>query len=94
MAEAGRHDVGGHTVSGCSPGHDHPQRRHLRPALHLDDVLMRVLRQWSVFDKTGLGADGEKARDELAAFLAKTEATAARFVERWAERRARAAAAR
>jgi hypothetical protein len=32
--------------------------------------------------------------EELAAFLAKTETTAARFVERWAERRARAAAAR
>ncbi|MEQ4718526.1 acyl-ACP desaturase [Nonomuraea sp. B19D2] len=62
--------------------------------LHLDDVLMPVLRQWSVFDKTGLGTEGEKAREELAAFLAKTEATAARFVERREERRARAAAAR
>ncbi|WP_433442534.1 acyl-ACP desaturase [Nonomuraea sp. CA-141351] len=62
--------------------------------LHLDDVLMPVLRQWSVFDKTGLGAEGEKAREELAAFLAKTETTAARFVERREERRARAAAAR
>ncbi|WP_244460696.1 acyl-ACP desaturase [Microbispora triticiradicis] len=80
-----------------SPG---PRRRRirnegvydLRP--HLDDVLMRVLRQWPVFDETGLGTDGEKAREELAAFLAKTEATAARFVERWEERRARAAAAR
>ncbi|WP_435875157.1 acyl-ACP desaturase [Nonomuraea pusilla] len=59
--------------------------------LHLDDVLMPVLRQWSVFDKTGLDADGERAREELAAFLAKTETTAARFVERREERRARAA---
>ncbi|HEX4816790.1 MAG TPA: acyl-ACP desaturase, partial [Nonomuraea sp.] len=59
--------------------------------LHLDDVLMPVLRQWSVFDKTGLGPEGEQARDELAAFLARTEATAARFVERRDERRARAA---
>ncbi|GAA2295332.1 acyl-ACP desaturase [Nonomuraea roseoviolacea subsp. roseoviolacea] len=62
--------------------------------LHLDDVLMPVLRQWSVFDKTGLDAEGEQAREELSAFLAKTEATAARFVERREERRARAAAAR
>ncbi|MEO3867731.1 acyl-ACP desaturase [Nonomuraea sp. B12E4] len=61
--------------------------------LHLDDVLMPVLRQWSVFDKTGLDAEGERAREELAAFLAKTEATAAKFVERRDERRARAAAA-
>ncbi|KAB8190083.1 acyl-ACP desaturase [Nonomuraea phyllanthi] len=59
--------------------------------LHLDDVLMPVLRQWSVFDKTGLDADGERAREELAAFLDKTERTAARFVERREERRARAA---
>ncbi|NUW34018.1 acyl-ACP desaturase [Nonomuraea sp. SMC257] len=60
--------------------------------LHMDDVLMPVLRQWSVFDKTGLDAEGEQAREELSAFLAKTEATAARFVERREERRARAAA--
>ena len=59
--------------------------------LHLDDVLMPVLKQWSVFDKTGLDAGGEQAREELAEFLAKTEATAARFVERRAERKARAA---
>ncbi|MBE1593091.1 acyl-ACP desaturase [Nonomuraea angiospora] len=60
--------------------------------LHLDDVLMPVLKQWSVFDKTGLDAEGERAREELSAFLAKTETTAARFVERREERRARAAA--
>ena len=33
--------------------------------LHLDDVLMPVLRQWGVFDMTDLDADGEKAREEL-----------------------------
>jgi acyl-[acyl-carrier-protein] desaturase len=60
--------------------------------LHLDDVLMPVLRQWAVFDKTGLDAEGEKAREELSAFLDKTDATAARFVERREERRARIAA--
>ncbi|GAA4920819.1 acyl-[acyl-carrier-protein] desaturase [Nonomuraea thailandensis] len=60
--------------------------------LHLDDVLMPVLRQWSVFDKTDLDADGEKAREELSEFLAKADATAAKFVERREERRARAAA--
>ncbi|NBE98279.1 acyl-ACP desaturase [Nonomuraea sp. KC401] len=60
--------------------------------LHLDDVLMPVLRQWAVFDKTGLDAEGERAREELSAYLEKTDATAARFVERREERRARAAA--
>ncbi|MEV0383910.1 acyl-ACP desaturase [Nonomuraea sp. NPDC050643] len=59
--------------------------------LHLDDVLMPVLRQWAVFDKTGLDAEGEKAREELASFLEKTELTASKFVERREERRARAA---
>lgn len=62
--------------------------------LHLDDVLMPVLRQWGVFEKTDLDGDGAKARDELAAFLARTETTATRFVERREERRARAAAMR
>ncbi|MFG3439489.1 acyl-ACP desaturase [Nonomuraea sp. NPDC047897] len=60
--------------------------------LHLDDVLMPVLKQWAVFDKTGLDAEGEQAREELSAFLARTEATAARFVERREARRAREAA--
>ncbi|MEV4168222.1 acyl-ACP desaturase [Nonomuraea sp. NPDC049709] len=62
--------------------------------LHLDDVLMPVLRQWSVFDKTGLDSEGEKAREELSEFLSRADATAARFVERREERRARAAARR
>jgi acyl-[acyl-carrier-protein] desaturase len=62
--------------------------------LHLDDVLMPVLRQWAVFDQTGLDAQGERAREELSEFLAKTETTAARFVERRDQRKARAAAQR
>ncbi|WP_113705061.1 acyl-ACP desaturase [Nonomuraea lactucae] len=62
--------------------------------LHLDEVLMPVLKQWAVFDKTGLDAEGERAREELSGFLARTEATAAKFVARREERRARAAALR
>ncbi|GIH74987.1 acyl-ACP desaturase [Planobispora longispora] len=60
--------------------------------LHLDDVLMPVLRQWAVFDLKGLDAEGEKAREELAEFLDRTETTASRFVERRAARRAAQAA--
>ncbi|WP_031158776.1 acyl-ACP desaturase [Streptosporangium roseum] len=60
--------------------------------LHLDDVLMPVLRQWAVFDMKDLDSEGEKAREELAAFLARLEVSASRFVERREARRARQAA--
>ncbi|MFG1873936.1 acyl-ACP desaturase [Sphaerisporangium sp. NPDC049003] len=59
--------------------------------LHLDDVLMPVLRQWAVFDLTGLDAEADKARDELAGFLARLEVSASRFVDRREARRARLA---
>ncbi|MFJ2034204.1 acyl-ACP desaturase [Streptosporangium sp. NPDC087985] len=60
--------------------------------LHLDDVLMPVLRQWAVFDMKDLDAEGEKAREELAEFLGRLEVSASRFVERREARRARQAA--
>jgi acyl-[acyl-carrier-protein] desaturase len=60
--------------------------------LHIDDVLQPVLRQWDVFNMQNLGAEGEKAREELSDFLAKMETTASRFVERREARRARQAA--
>ncbi|WP_326820630.1 acyl-ACP desaturase [Streptosporangium sp. NBC_01639] len=60
--------------------------------LHLDDVLMPVLRQWAVFDMKDLDSDGEKAREELSDFLARLEVSASRFVERREARRARQAA--
>jgi acyl-[acyl-carrier-protein] desaturase len=60
--------------------------------LHIDDVLMPVLRQWGVFEMTNLDADGEKARDELSEFLTRIEVSASRFVERREARRARQAA--
>ncbi|MEU4411351.1 acyl-ACP desaturase [Streptosporangium sp. NPDC023963] len=60
--------------------------------LHIDDVLQPVLRQWDVFNMKNLGAEGEKAREELSDFLGKLETTASRFVERREARRARQAA--
>ncbi|MDP9845968.1 acyl-ACP desaturase [Streptosporangium lutulentum] len=60
--------------------------------LHIDDVLMPVLRQWGVFEMTDLGPDGEKAREELSDFLVRIETSASRFVERREARRARQAA--
>lgn len=50
--------------------------------LHHDEVIMPVLRHWKVFDRTGLGERGERARTELAAFLADLDARATKFVER------------
>ncbi|MEV5704134.1 acyl-ACP desaturase [Actinoallomurus sp. NPDC052274] len=61
--------------------------------IHLDDVLSPVLRQWRIFELEGLGAEGDKARQELADFMERLETTASRYVERRAERRARTAGA-
>ncbi len=60
--------------------------------LHHDDVVQPVLRAWRVFERTDLGPEGERARDELAAFLTGLDAQAARFVESRERMRARAAA--
>ncbi|NUR93325.1 MAG: acyl-ACP desaturase [Nonomuraea sp.] len=59
--------------------------------LHHDRVLMPILRHWGVFDRTGLGPEGEAARAELSAFLHVLDAHASRFVERREERAARKA---
>ncbi|HEX2074145.1 MAG TPA: acyl-ACP desaturase [Geodermatophilus sp.] len=60
--------------------------------LHHDDVVQPVLRAWKVFERTDLGPEGERARDELAAFLTGLDAQAARFVESRERMRARATA--
>jgi acyl-[acyl-carrier-protein] desaturase len=57
--------------------------------VHLDDVVTPVLRQWRVFEREDLRADGGKARDELADFLGGLDVAATRFVERREERQAR-----
>ncbi|MBC8992691.1 acyl-ACP desaturase [Micromonospora chalcea] len=61
---------------------------------HRDDVVMPVLRQWNLFDVTGLNADGETARDQIAAHLDMLETQASRFEEKRAARAARLAATR
>ncbi len=56
-----------------------------------DQVVAPVLRYWGVFEKLeGLGEEGERAREELSAYLERADATAARFVARREERKARA----
>ena len=59
---------------------------------HRDEVVMPVLRQWNLFDVTGLNADGEAARDQIAAHIDTLETQASRFEERRAARAARVAA--
>jgi acyl-[acyl-carrier-protein] desaturase len=59
---------------------------------HRDEVLNPVLRQWDVWNVTGLDAEGERAREQLAAHMAELDAAATRFEEKRAARRARDAA--
>ncbi|ADU07934.1 acyl-ACP desaturase [Micromonospora aurantiaca] len=59
---------------------------------HRDEVVMPVLRQWNLFDVTGLNADGEAARDQIAAHLETLETQASRFEDRRAARAARVSA--
>ncbi|MET8065223.1 acyl-ACP desaturase [Micromonospora sp. NPDC005313] len=61
---------------------------------HRDDVVMPVLRQWDLFEVTGLNADGESARDQIAGHLDTLETQASRFEEKRAARAARLAATR
>lgn len=49
---------------------------------HIDDVVAPVLRAWNIFEREDLNADGAKARDELAVFIAKAEEDANRFIEK------------
>jgi len=74
------------------PGHDIPgfQRKAVQIAVegiydlrqHKDEVLMPVLRHWKVFERTDLGPEGEKARDQISEFLDDLEATASKFEEK------------
>jgi acyl-[acyl-carrier-protein] desaturase len=59
---------------------------------HRDEVLMPVLRKWRVFEREDLGATGDAAREELAAFLAAMDAQATRFEDKRDALRARLAA--
>jgi len=49
---------------------------------HLEEVIAPVLRAWDVFERNDLSGDGLVARDELAAFLAKTTEESDRFNEK------------
>ncbi len=57
--------------------------------IHHDEVLTPVLRQVKAFERTGLGGDGEAAREELSVFLAELDKSATRFTDRREAIRAR-----
>ncbi len=50
--------------------------------LHLEDVIMPVLRAWGVFEMETLTGDGATARDELATFLKRAGEDVATFSDR------------
>jgi len=57
--------------------------------IHHDDVIMPLLRHWRVFEAAGLDAEGEQARQDLAAALEALNTRATRFAERRAEAQAK-----
>ncbi|MGX7681149.1 acyl-ACP desaturase [Jatrophihabitans sp. DSM 45814] len=60
--------------------------------LHHDAVVLPILKYWNVFERCGLGAVGEQARQELAEFMTVLDGQASRFVEQREKMRARHAA--
>jgi acyl-[acyl-carrier-protein] desaturase len=62
--------------------------------IHHDDIVEPLLRQWGVWDLEGLDAEGEQAREELAAAVTSLDEEAARFVARREERAAKLTARR
>lgn len=60
--------------------------------IHHDDIVTPLLRQWGIWELEGLDAEGEQARDELAALVAALDDEASRFVARREEHAARLAA--
>jgi len=50
--------------------------------IHHDEVVWPMLRHWRIFELDGLAPSAEAARDRLAAYLTKLDASARRFEER------------
>jgi acyl-[acyl-carrier protein] desaturase len=54
--------------------------------IHHDDIIWPLLRHWRVFERTGFDPAAEHARETLARFLGKLDASAKRYEERRATR--------
>ncbi|MET7297577.1 MULTISPECIES: acyl-ACP desaturase [Embleya] len=62
--------------------------------IHQNDVILPVLRNLKIMERTDLGPEGEKAREELALFLGGLDSQVVRFEERRLALEARKAANR
>ncbi|MFE3321176.1 acyl-ACP desaturase [Nocardia sp. NPDC059195] len=58
---------------------------------HLEEVLLPVLRKWNIFERNDFGVRGERAREDLAAFLERLRGEVLRFEEQRDRSLARAA---
>ncbi|OBG47671.1 acyl-ACP desaturase [Mycolicibacterium fortuitum] len=62
------------------------------PQLHLDEVVMPVLRRWRIFERDDFDGEGEALREDLARIIDELKATATKFREvkaKYLEREAR-----
>jgi len=50
--------------------------------LHLNEVVLPVLRAWGVFELTGLSGEGERHRGRISALIERTSADVSRFTEK------------
>ena len=55
--------------------------------IHHDDIIWPLLRYWKVFERTDLDTEAERARETLARFLGKLDASAKKFEDRRAAKR-------
>jgi acyl-[acyl-carrier-protein] desaturase len=58
--------------------------------IHHDDILWPLLRHWRVFERTDLDPEAERAREHLARFLGKLDASAKKYEERRAAKQEQA----
>ena len=51
------------------------------PRIHLDDVVMPVLKKWRIFEREDFTGEGARLRDELAVLITELEETCDKFDE-------------
>ena len=51
------------------------------PRIHLDDVVMPVLKKWRIFEREDFSPVGEQRREQLAAYLTRLEGEVLKFEE-------------
>jgi acyl-[acyl-carrier-protein] desaturase len=51
------------------------------PRIHLEDVVMPVLKKWRIFERDDFTGEGARLRDELGKLIAELEETCVKFEE-------------